>query len=142
MVATLGFAVTACLFFVMSRIDPSAGTFTPTALALLHFVAGIGAGAGITMVHGTLGQSKNPHGAFSAANLGIGIFGIVFFATVPGLMASMGVAAVFLVACAIVGIAAILALVAYPKAEEAPNAAEAQSLPHDPQLRLVIAGIV
>jgi predicted MFS family arabinose efflux permease len=63
--------------------------------AALHLLAGLGAGAGLSCVHGTIGRSVNPHRLFAIVNVGVCMFGIVFFAATPHLMVTMGVGIVF-----------------------------------------------
>ena len=77
LIAIGGFIVGALAFFAIIKIDGFA------ALVPAHFVAGIGAGSALSMVHGTISRSVRPHRLFAIVNFGVAIFSIAFFATVP-----------------------------------------------------------
>ena len=142
-VAAAGFGLAALLFAAIAWKSSPGAVPAPALMAVLHLCAGFGAGAALAVVHGTIGRSANPHGAFAIANLGVGIFGIAFFATVPGLMVNLGVAAVFLVAACVIGLAALAAALAFPNANAAPAiASNATAQGQDPRLRFAVAGIV
>jgi hypothetical protein len=114
LVAGLGFAIPAVAFLIMSRLGDVAPAVRPLAFAILNFVGGLGAGIGMAAVHGTIGRSANPHRLFAFVNFGVGIFGVIFFVVTPGMMARMGVTAVFMNADIVIILAVIAALLAFP----------------------------
>jgi predicted MFS family arabinose efflux permease len=77
LIAIGGFVVGALAFYSIINVDGFAE------LLPAHFIAGIGAGSGLSMVHGTISRSVRPHRLFAIVNFGVAIFSIVFFATVP-----------------------------------------------------------
>ena len=116
-IVTLGYALAAAAFFAMTRL-PLWGGSRFVELSVLHVVAGLGIGAGLSCVHGTIARSANPHRTFAIANFGVGLFAILFFALTPPLMARLGVDAVFLAVLAIVTAAALVSALAFPRAAE------------------------
>ena len=113
LVAGLGFAVAAGCFLSMTQLGGLL-VFAP-----LHLLAGLGAGAGLSCVHGTIGRSRNPHRLFAVVNVGVGAFGIPFFAIVPHLMVQSGLTAVFIVLGSLMLTASCLSAVAFPLAQAA-----------------------
>lgn len=77
LIATAGFILGALSFLAIVRLDG----FLP--LLPAHFIAGVGAGSALSMVHGTISRSARPHRLFAIVNFGVAIFSIAFFATVP-----------------------------------------------------------
>ena len=80
LIAIGGFILGALAFLAIIHVD---GFF---ALMPAHFVAGIGAGSALSMVHGTISRSMRPHRLFAIVNFGVAVFSIAFFATVPDLI--------------------------------------------------------
>ena len=121
-IVTVGYGIAAACFFLMTRASPGGGMGVFGQLAGLHIVAGVGIGAGLSCVHGTIARSRNPHRSFAIANLGVGVFAIAFFAATPPLMEKIGVNAVFLAIVGILIAGTIAAALAFPEPEEAPVA--------------------
>ncbi len=113
-IATIGFAVPAIAFLLMTFVPGFSGLSSAMSLAILHFIGGLGAGAGLVMVHGVIGRSSNPHRLFAIVNFGLSLWAILFFALTPKFMATMGVNAVFGICAIMVGIAAVASLLAFP----------------------------
>ncbi len=84
-------------------------------MAVLHIAAGLGAGWGLSMTHGTMGRSLNPHRFFGLGNLGTALFAIAFFATVPAALEVHGAGALFLVLGGLQGVSAMAAAFAFPR---------------------------
>jgi predicted MFS family arabinose efflux permease len=99
LVATAGFGV-AALSFLLASMET---TFLP--LAGLHFVAGLAVGTGLSMVHGTMGRSENPHRLFAMAGVAVGLSGIVLLGAIPQLLIIRGGAALFQVFALVMTIA-------------------------------------
>ena len=117
LIAVLGFAVPALAFVLMTQLPAVIPDSVVPMLAVLHFVGGLGAGAGLVVIHGMIGRSGNPHRLFAVANFGVSFFALVFFALTPNLMKTLGVNAVFLAAALVAAIACLAAIVALPKSE-------------------------
>ncbi len=77
LIAIGGFILGALAFFAIINVDGFA------VLVPAHFMAGIGAGSALSMVHGTISRSVRPHRLFAIVNFGVAIFSIAFFAAVP-----------------------------------------------------------
>jgi predicted MFS family arabinose efflux permease len=101
LVATAGFGVAALSFLLASMQT----IFLP--LAGLHFVAGLAVGTGLSMVHGTMGRSENPHRLFAMAGVAVGLSGIVLLGAIPQLLIIRGGAALFQVFALVMTIATI-----------------------------------
>ncbi len=108
MVATAGFAVSALCFFVLTHAHGF------PAFAVLHLIAGLGAGTGLSCVYGTIGRSKNPHRLFAIVNIGVAVFGIVFFATTPHLLILIGVNIIFVILGCLMVAATLACALAFP----------------------------
>lgn len=106
--APLGFALAAAAFFAVST------TSDFLTLALLHALAGLSAGCGLSFTHGTIGRSANPHRLFAVVGLALGIFAIVFFVSVPQLIANAGGSVLFVVFGCVMLLAAIVGVFAFP----------------------------
>lgn len=123
-IAAAGYAV-AAIGFALIALQPI-GVGSLGTMVWLHGIAGLGAGSGLSLVHGSMGRTDNPHRLFGLVNLAVAILGIVVFATVPGLMARHGASILFVVFSAVMGVAALLCALAFPDvggAHEAPAAA-------------------
>ncbi len=75
---------------------------------ILHFVGGLAAGTGVSVVHGMMGRTSNAHGIFAAAGLGLGIFSILMLAGVPQLTSHLGPVWFFYAFSGVMGFAALV----------------------------------
>lgn len=114
--ATAGFLLGAASFFGLMFVDGLA------AMAALHLAAGIGAGWGLSMTHGAMARSLNPHRFFGLGNMGTALFAILFFATMPPALEAQGVKALFLVLGGLQTVAALAAALAFPRHRGTPTA--------------------
>lgn len=132
LVATSGFGVAAVAFFLASTQTD----FLP--LAGLHLIAGLAVGTGLSMVHGTMGRSENPHRLFALAGIAIGLSGIVLLGAIPQLLIMRGGSALFQVFAVVMAIAAIACAILFlnPSSPE-----EDRPLPFSRATWLTIAGI-
>jgi predicted MFS family arabinose efflux permease len=112
-VAAAGFSVAALAFFGASLSRDF------TAMALLHALAGLASGAGLSVTHGTIARGANPHRLFALVGFALGVFAISFFAVVPPLLASAGGPALFRVFAAVMALAALVAALAFPRVDGA-----------------------
>ncbi len=108
LMATLGFAGAAIAFFATSQVTE----FAP--LAVLHALAGFSAGTGLSVTHGTIGRSANPHRLFAIVGTALGVFAVVFLGATPQLVAAAGGPALFQVFAAVMAVAAIASAFAFP----------------------------
>lgn len=93
----------------------SASSFTHFGtLALLHLVAGLATGAGLTCTHGAMGRSSNPHRIFGMAGAALGIFGLTFLGTTTKLVQTFGGATLFHALAAVMALAAAISALAFP----------------------------
>jgi predicted MFS family arabinose efflux permease len=135
-VSVLGFGVAAAAFFGATVMQGFAG------MAALHVMAGLAAGASLSVTHGTIARSANPHRLFAIVGMALGVFAVAFFAVVPTLLAKVGGAALFQAFAAVMAFAAVVALVAFPQVDGEPAAAAAPAARPAPIPRAVWFGIV
>jgi predicted MFS family arabinose efflux permease len=107
----LGFTL-ACPAFLLSANNSSF-----MVLAILHAVGGFCSGGALSLTHGTMGRSNNPHRIFAFAGLAIGIFGIIFMASSLNIIQTFGGTALFIILATIMGIAAVCTALFFPKIE-------------------------
>jgi predicted MFS family arabinose efflux permease len=110
--ASAGFAIGAAAFLVVGL--QATGTLTPTAMALWHALAGAGVGCALSLTHGRIGCSANPHRLFAIASAALGVFAVVFLAGVPQLIARIGPQALFGVFTGTLAVASVVAALAFP----------------------------
>ncbi len=114
MVSAIGFSLAALAFAIASRQS----ALWP--LAALHLLAGLSVGTALSVVHGTMGRSANPHRLFALAGIAIGLFAIVLLAAIPQLVIAFGGAALFTVFAAVMAIAAIACALFFVNPQPAP----------------------
>lgn len=110
-VVVAGFSLAALAFLGVSMRTDFAS------MAVLHALGGVAAGAGLSVTHGTIARSVNPHRLFAIVGTALGVFSVGFFAVVPPLLASHGGGAMFQVFAGVMGFAALTSLLAFPQAE-------------------------
>jgi predicted MFS family arabinose efflux permease len=118
-VATLGFGVAAIVFWVASQVQGFA------AMAGLHALAGVAAGAALSVTHGTIARSSNPHRLFAIVGMALGVFAIVYLAATPPLVASAGGATLFRIFAGVMTVASLVSLAAFPEADAVDEPARA-----------------
>jgi MFS family permease len=111
-VTVMGFALATACFLLMARQPIEGASFE--LLAPLHALAGLGTGCGLSLVHGSIGRTDNPHRLFGMVNLAVAVLGIGVFAAVPGLAAQYGASVLFLVFAVAMGLAAVVSLIGFP----------------------------
>jgi len=107
-VATAGFAISAVAFWLTSGITVYAQ------LGALHLVAGLSAGAALSVTHGTIARSANPHRLFAIAGMALGVFAVAFLAGTPQLIAAQGGPALFKAFAGVMVVGAAASLLAFP----------------------------
>jgi predicted MFS family arabinose efflux permease len=134
-VAALGFGVSALAFLM------AAGVTEYFQLAVLHVTAGVAAGAALSVTHGTIARSSNPHRLFAVVGMALGVFAVVFLAGTPQLIAALGGAALFHAFAAVMALGAVAALLAFPSPVSDSQPA-AQAAKPSPLAKVVWFGIV
>jgi predicted MFS family arabinose efflux permease len=132
LVATAGYAISAVAFWLASD------TTAYVQLGILHLVAGLSAGAALSVTHGTIARSANPHRLFAIAGMSLGVFAVVFLAATPQLIAAQGGPVLFKVFGAVMAVGAVASLLAFPVVA---SAATSQARPA-PLPRVVWFGIL
>ena len=94
-------------------------------LALAHACAGFAVGCGLSLTHGTMGGTANPHRLMSIAFTALGVVAVVFLGTLPQSVARFGAEALFFAIAAIMFTAALAALLAFPDTGTGSGAAAA-----------------
>jgi predicted MFS family arabinose efflux permease len=109
-VAAGGFAVAALAFAGV------AATKDYAAMAGLHLLAGVAAGSALSVTHGTVGQSANPHRMFAMCGMALGVFAIVFLGAMPEMVAANGGTALFVAFAVIMLAASATSALLFPRA--------------------------
>jgi predicted MFS family arabinose efflux permease len=108
LVASVGYVLASvCMFFLVQ-------TTTFTAMALLHFIAGLSVGVGLSVTDGTIGNSENPHRLFAIASLSLGMFAILFYVVVNPIIIKHGGSILFYFISILMFISFLSTLVAFP----------------------------
>ena len=107
-VASAGFALSALCFWF------AAGTADYAVLAALHAVAGIAAGAALSVTHGTIARSANPHRLFAIVGIALGVFAVVFLGGTPQLIAAFDGTVLFRTFAGVMAVGAIASALAFP----------------------------
>jgi predicted MFS family arabinose efflux permease len=115
MVATAGFTAAAVGFAVAST------TTQFSLLALLHAASGVAAGAALSVTHGTIARSQNPHRMFALVGMALGVFAIAFLGGTPVLVAQQGGPVLFQVFAGVMAVGAVAAALAFPAPDPAPD---------------------
>jgi len=118
-VAVPGFALAALAFLAAARMTDFAS------LAGLHVLSGLGAGAALSVTHGTIGRSASPHRLFAIVGTALGLFAVIFLGATPALVAALGGPALFMALGGVMAVAALVAAMAFPVAEAESVASQA-----------------
>ncbi|MES2264881.1 MAG: MFS transporter [Pseudomonadota bacterium] len=134
MIAIAGYGVSAAAFLL------AAASGERGVMLALHALAGLGAGCGLSITHGTIGRSPNPHRLFAMAGAALGGFAVLFYGVMPRIIATQGGSSLFVAMGSLMALAA-LACFAFPDAAEAEEGA-APAARMSVSTRLAIAGVV
>jgi predicted MFS family arabinose efflux permease len=110
--ACCGYCIAACAFLAASWQAVSPDSLAP--FMVLHAVAGFGVGAALSVTHGAMGRTANPHRLFGIANVAMGILAVIMFATLPGLTAAFGGQTIFRAFAVTMAFGAVVALLFFP----------------------------
>ncbi len=115
--ACLGYCVAGCAFLVASWQPVSPDSLVN--FMLLHAVAGFGVGAALSVTHGAMGRSANPHRLFGIANVAMGILAVIMFAILPGIIAAYGGQTIFRAFAITMAFGAVVTLLFFPEVPQA-----------------------
>nr|WP_322045229.1 MFS transporter [Paraburkholderia sp. J67] len=105
---TAGFALAAGAFYGAGAAHAYA------TMASLHLLAGLAVGCSLSIAHGTIGRSANPHRLFAFAGFALGAFSIAFLGLTPLAVAAHGARAFFVIVAAVMAVAALISALAFP----------------------------
>ena len=86
-------------------------------LAVLHALGGLAAGTGLSITHGTVALTRNPHRMFGFMQVAVGVFGVAYMAAAPQIIAAVGGAALFAIFGGIMLVACAITAVAFPSVQ-------------------------
>ncbi|AVH45417.1 MFS transporter [Agrobacterium tumefaciens] len=111
-IAVSGFGASAISFLFASCLSVTPDSYN--ALLIVHVIAGLCTGSGLSMIHGSMGRTSNPHRHFGLANAAIGFLVILMFTVLPGQIAHHGGQTVFVAFSIVMAAAAIASLLFFP----------------------------
>lgn len=106
---TVAYALAGVAFVGMANIGANYAL-----LAGAHVLAGLSVGCGLSMVHGTMGGTANPHRTAAMAFTMLSVVSILFMAVLPPLVGKIGAQAFFYAMSGIMFTAALAGLLAFP----------------------------
>lgn len=107
-IVPVGYAISGAAFLACTR------TSQFETLALLHALGGLATGTGLSITHGTVALTRNPHRMFGFMQVAVGVFGIVYMAAAPQIIAAVGGAGLFAIFGGIMLVACVITAVAFP----------------------------
>lgn len=110
-VATGGYAMAAACFGMLSQ------PLDYVTMAVLHAAGGLAAGAALSVTHGTIARSLNPHRKFAIVGVGLGVFAVLFLGATPKIIAETGGFMLFAIFGAVMLVAALVCAVGFPDPE-------------------------
>lgn len=127
-IVPVAYAVSAIAFLACMR------TSQFQTLALLHLLGGLATGAGLSITHGTVALTRNPHRMFGFMQVAVGVFGVVYMAAAPQIIAAVGGAGLFAIFGGIMLVACVVTALAFPnvqptRADTAAHVPRAAALP-------------
>jgi predicted MFS family arabinose efflux permease len=84
-------------------------------MALLHFTGGLGAGCALSVTHGLIGRTANPHRLFAIAGFALAVLGIFMLGGGSKLLAAQGGGALFVLFAGVMFVAMVAAMLAFPR---------------------------
>jgi predicted MFS family arabinose efflux permease len=132
-VAAGGYALAAACFGTLSQPQDT------TTMAVLHAVGGLAAGAALSVTHGTIARSVNPHLKFAIVGIGLGVFAVLFLGASPKVIEAAGGFMLFAIFGAVMLLASLVCAAGFPEPEREAMAVDAP-VAHIP--RAVWFGIV
>lgn len=116
-------------------------------LAILHVFTGFAAGLGMSLTHGVMGRSSNPHRLFAYAMFAVGVAALLFLGISPHIIEAFGPAMIFYLFSAVIAIAAIAQTLRFPAVNDEGRDAQLAPERHKParfdlRVWLAISGIL
>lgn len=118
-VAAGGYALAAACFGVLSQPQDYA------TMAVLHALGGLAAGAALSVTHGTIARSLNPHLKFAIVGIGLGVFAVLFLGASPKIIAATGGHMLFVLFGAVMLLASLVCAAGFPEPEREATAVDA-----------------
>lgn len=84
-------------------------------LSVLHFFGGLSVGVALSLTHGTVGKSENPHRLFALLGFALGIFSIVFMVSTTHIIQHNDGRYLFIILAVVMGVAAFIVYQFFPK---------------------------
>jgi predicted MFS family arabinose efflux permease len=110
-VAAGGYALASACFGVLSLPQDY------TTMAVLHAFGGLAAGAALSVTHGTIARSFNPHLKFAIVGIGLGVFAVLFLGASPKIIAESGGYMLFTLFGAVMLVASLVCAIGFPEPE-------------------------
>ena len=120
-VVSIGYGVSAFSFWM------AAGSTGYAELAVLHAISGIATGAALSVTHGTIARSANPHRLFAIVGMALGVFAVVFLAGTPQLIAALGGAALFNTFAGVMLLGSVAAMLGFPSHKSSATSVSAEA---------------
>jgi predicted MFS family arabinose efflux permease len=106
-----GYALAAACFGVLSQ------PLDYTTMAALHALGGLAAGAALSVTHGTIARSHNPHLKFAIVGIGLGVFAVLFLGASPKVIDAAGGYMLFAIFGAVMLLASLVSAAGFPEPE-------------------------
>ena len=103
-----GFAAAGVLFGLCASV------FVFPVIAGLHFLAGLCVGVSLSLTHGTIGRTGNPHRLFGSAMAAMGAFGLIFLFVAGAILKLSDPGALFYLFLAVMLVATLVTARAFP----------------------------
>lgn len=112
------------------------------AMAVLHVVAGLAAGAALSFTHGTIGRSPNPHRLFAIVGLGLSVSAIFFLGGSQEVIPKTAGTGLFVMFAAIMALATVACALGFPQLAAVQSSGAAQAAPLSRETWFVILGVI
>lgn len=110
-ISASGYAIAAICFGVLTQ------PLEYAAMAVVHGVGGLAAGAALSATHGTIARSVNPHLKFAIVGVGLGVFAVVFLGASPKAIAASDGYMLFTIFGGVMLFAALVCALGFPEPE-------------------------
>lgn len=136
LISSLGYGVACLAFLALTQTRDFA------AMAVLHGVAGLAAGAALSFTHGTIGRSPNPHRLFAIVGLGLCVSAIFFLGGSQEIISKTGGSGLFVMFAAIMALATLACALGFPRLAAAQSGETTAIAPLSRETWLVIFGVI
>jgi predicted MFS family arabinose efflux permease len=134
-VAAIGYALAAACFGALSQ------PLDYATMAALHAAGGLAAGAALSVTHGTIARSVNPHLKFAIVGIGLGVFAVLFLGASPKVIDAVGGFMLFALFGGVMLLASLVCAIGFPAPEREPTAVGAPAARISRAVWFGIAGI-